>query len=117
MNRSKRLLTIKPDMPIDTLQAWENRHNQAVTCPTPGEAVIIAMIQAVALYIRQQEEGTDDLPWYDYVLSVGVGEMIGGIRTLLNGDLGRLDGGTLDAVLWSLAERASFDLDLMRMAK
>lgn len=116
MNRSKRLLTVKPDMPIDTLYAWEIRHNQAVTCPTPNEAILISMIQSVDLYIRQAEVDAD-LPWYDYVLGVGIGEIIGGIRTLLNGDIGRLDGGTLDSVLCSLAERASFDLDVMEMAK
>ena len=116
MNRSKRLLQIKPEQPVTSLDPWEVRHNNAVTCPTPTEAILISMIQSVALYIRQQESVIDE-PWFDYVLGVGIGEIIGGIRVLLNGDIGRLDGGTLDSVLWDLAARSSFDLDTMAMSK
>ena len=116
MNRSKRLLQIKPEQPVDRLDPWEIRHNNAVTCPTPNEAILISMIQSVALYVRHAEmsEGLDVGQWRDYALGDGVGTMIEGIRTLLNGDISRLDGGTLDAVLTSLAERVGYDLDLSK---
>lgn len=41
----------------------------------------------------------------DYVLAAGIVDIAKGIRTLLNGEIGRLDGGTLDGYLVGVLKR------------
>jgi hypothetical protein len=93
---------------------WKTRHDTAWRVPNRTETPIVNMIRAVDAYITWQEVqyGT---PWRDWVLGPGVGDLLEGIRTLLNGDLGRLDGGTLDAMLVDLAIRTGYDLNTQRM--
>jgi len=101
--------------------SWEARHYAAWNSPVGVERPIVSLIEAADEYVRSQvtlaREERDEEDWYDYVLGAGIGEVISGIRVLLNGDIGRLDGGACDAHLVRLAEMANFDLDLMEMAR
>jgi hypothetical protein len=86
---------------------WVERHLSALEHPTPQEAAIIEMARGIDSYISV---------WYgvsgrDYVLGESLAQMIEGWRGLLNGDLGRLDAGTLDAWACRAASRIGWDLD------
>lgn len=89
---------------------WIARHVNALVSPTPMEEPMVDLMTGLLKYVTQYEVmyGSDGM---DYVLGAGVGQVIDGLRVLLNGDLGRLDAGTLDEVLLGLAERAGWDAD------
>jgi hypothetical protein len=99
--------------------SWMGRHNAAVIRPIDNEAPIVSILFAIDNYIGQAEDwnGVEEGEWRDYILGgQGIGQMIDAARTLLNGDLGRLDAGTCDAYLCDLAERIGYDLDVMEMS-
>lgn len=89
------------------------RHNAAIIRPLDNEAPIVSLIFAIEGYVSQAEDwnGCEEGEWRDYVLGAGVGTMLDGFRVLLNGDLGRLDGGTLDAWVCDIAARIGYDTD------
>lgn len=82
---------------------WRNRHIAALTDPTPAERPIVSLVSAIdslsAMYAG------------DYVMAPGVAQLIQGAIEMLNGSLGRLDGGSLSSELWAYAARIEFDLD------
>jgi hypothetical protein len=47
----------------------------------------------------------------DYFLGVYWGEALRGVRGMLNGELGRLDAGTLDATILAMYKAAGFEGD------
>lgn len=87
---------------------WEHGHTDALLSPTPSEWPIVMLWRVVDELSREHAS--------DYVLRVGVAHMIVGARRLLAGDLGRLDGGTLDGQLVDYAQRIELDLDVERFA-
>jgi hypothetical protein len=110
-------LLVRSTRPAD--QAWRERHNAAILRPIDNEAPIVSIMFALDHYISQAEDwnGVEEGGWRDYILGgQGIGPMIDATRTLLNGDLGRLDGGTLDAHLCALADRIGYDLDTLEMS-
>jgi hypothetical protein len=85
---------------------WARGNFTAATFPsTEHEQAIVTLCDGLCRYIHAQ-------PDMDYVLGEGLAQIIEGIRVLLNGDLGRLDGGTVDAWLCYAAEEIGWDLDL-----
>ena len=85
---------------------WAKRNFTAAAFPSlPQEEAIVALCDGVKWYLDTLDGESD------YVLGAGVGQIIEGIRVLLNGDIGRLDAGTVDAWLCDAALAAGWDLD------
>ena len=73
---------------------WKERHRDAVQCPRPGyERALVEMLSG-------------------WRLGFGMGGDCGsGLRGLLNGELGRMDGGTVDALLVNALQDEGLDPD------
>ena len=70
---------------------------------------IVGMIRALALYADMHAERFESPLGEDYVLGPAGLDMLKGLRTLLNGELGGLDCGTLDTLAHDMAEAAGFN--------
>jgi hypothetical protein len=87
---------------------WGARHAQAFVNPQRRESGIVAMIRSLATYADNHESAYGSPIGQDYVLGAAWLDMLKGWRQLLNGELGRLDGGTLDSLAYDLAEAVGF---------
>lgn len=91
--------------------SWKIRHQDAWTAPRGAERPIVALIKAwldyAAEHARQFESGIGD----DGVLGEEWKDIGCGIRGLLNGELGRLDGGELDRIISQALQEQGFDPD------
>ena len=67
------------------------------------------MLYALSQYADEHERAYASKIGEDGVLSPAWLDMLKGFRTLLNGDLGRFDGGTLDGCCFDMAQAAGFD--------
>lgn len=89
---------------------WGDRHVRAWQAPCGPERPIRSLIVGLAQYADTHRDrfesdiSEDYLLGRDYWLS-----MWKGARGLLNGELGRLDGGTLDGLLIDILEAAGFE--------
>jgi len=90
---------------------WMHRHLQAWHHPRPAEAALKELIMAWANYATQHfvrhlshigEDGFLSKPF----ISTGQSLLL-----MLNGDLGRFDGGTLDALIREIAQCAGANLE------
>jgi hypothetical protein len=90
---------------------WQARHNAALTTPQPTEAGIVRLLHGWADYAdihkRRYESGIGD----DGVLGPAWAAIGANVRTLLNGETGRLDCGTLDSFICSTLTAEGFDPD------
>ena len=84
-----------------TLQTgWDRRHNAAMISPKGVEVGIVAMLNGLEAYIEDYEQRFEGSIFHDSVLGAdGIVQIAKGIRVLLNGELGRLDAGTIDTRL------------------
>jgi hypothetical protein len=92
---------------------YRARHMLAWRQPRGTERSIVAMLRSLALYVddySQRFEGSK--VGADYVLGEAWADMLRGFRALLNGELGRLDGGALDAACCDLWAYAGFKEEL-----
>lgn len=78
---------------------WKVRHNEALENPMLFERPIIYALDALEQYRARHLQRYGSKVEDDGVLSQGVADIAKGIRTLLNGELGRLGAGTLDGYL------------------
>lgn len=79
---------------------WMERHLSALTAPrTEIEKAFAELISGWLRYADAHDAAYDSGIGADYVLGPGWAQIAGGLLTLLNGDLGRLDAGTLDGLL------------------
>jgi hypothetical protein len=90
---------------------WENRHENAVIGSDLGrnankhEDSIVKMLRGWEKYAQAHRLRFESPIGEDYVLGVAWQEIGEALRTLLNGELGRLDGGTVDGfILDTMAE-------------
>ncbi len=109
-----------------SLNGWFQRHKDAARAgllpvarkPQPGdekheqfEAGILGLLSGLAEYagahVRQYDSPIAD----DGVLGEAWLDALRGLRALLNGELGRLDGGTLDHAILELYKAAGFEGD------
>jgi hypothetical protein len=88
---------------------WGARHRIAWYAPTAVESPIVELFTALAHYADHHQARFESPIGHDRVLGVGWLMIAKAIRIMLNGDLGRLDGGTLDALLFSMTEAAGFE--------
>lgn len=84
--------------------AWRYRHNQGVNNPLDIHEQIIVKL-GLAIDTAVQHYGDDGF------LRRYIAPLITGFRGLLNANLGRLDGGTLDQWAWHWASAIEFNLD------
>jgi hypothetical protein len=92
-------------------EPWATRHNMALNSPRNMEYPIVKLLDALDSYILFHREKYDSDIFEDGVLGKGVVQIVTGIRTLLNGECGRLDCGTIDGHLHDLLDIAGPDLD------
>ena len=92
--------------------AYGKRHYMAFTAPKMGtaEIAIVQLIRAAIGYIDAHERAYE-VDGLCYVLGPGMKSILQGIRVLLCGEVGRLDSGFLDTILFKIAERAGVDLE------
>lgn len=77
---------------------WDKRHNEALVNPKGFEIGIVGLLVGLEEYIEQHQTRYDSALIDDYVLNKGLVKIIEGLRVFLNGEIGRLDAGTLDKV-------------------
>ena len=76
---------------------WRTRHTKAFVFPKRGlEASMVSMLQSWESHAVSHRERYDSAIGDDYVLGPEWGRIGRALLGLLNGELGRLDGGTLD---------------------
>lgn len=88
-------------------QEWKVRHNAAMTSPRGNERAIVELFAALDGVCEAFADGIADYLLRDDVLL----PMFQAASSLLNWDLGRLDGGTLSAWLFDRAASVGIDLD------
>ena len=90
-------------------QSWRARHNAAIQSPIGAEIPIVKMIEFLNSYVDAQPFG-----WAigdDYILGDAIAEIVKSAITLLNGEIGRLDGGKIDQFLREYAQTNRLDID------
>lgn len=87
------------EKPEDKFNFWRIRHNQAVRHPEGFEFAICYLLEGLEAYSKTHKQRYGSDVGHDGVLADGIADIAKGIRTLLNGELGRLDAGTLDGYL------------------
>lgn len=94
------------------LEHWRYRHNRALQDPEGPEVGIVLLRRAIGQYVIEAELAGANSPgeWRDYVLGPEVGKLLSAFRGLLNGEVGRLDAGTLDMWARGMADRIGYDL-------
>ena len=96
------------------------RHRNAYSTPRKGfEASLVSMIEGIDQYAAAHFKAYDTNVANDYVLGASLAGALTAVRGLLDGELGRLDGGELWGKLEAVAKRAGWaDLDeVVRDAK
>ena len=94
---------------------WKARHDSAIVLarPTgmcrPFETPIAGMLHLWAQYAADHKKEYDAQIGDDYVLGPAWEELGDSIRTLLNGQTGRLDCGTLDAFILDTMSKNGVD--------
>ena len=94
---------------------WQDRHRDAWFHPRKGAEVrIVRLIESLSLYAESHEYADDGGIGSDVYCGEYWLDMMRAARKLLSADIGRLDGGTLDGLLFDMVEAAGFtreDLD------
>ena len=79
---------------------YVDRHEQAMRIPMRGhEGAIVSLFEGLEKYAKAHEARYGSPISEDYFLGPAHASIAEGIRTLLNGETGRFDCGTLDARL------------------
>jgi hypothetical protein len=93
-------------------QDWWPRHVAAVKQPRTllenDESVIVDVAGAIRATVIAY---TGDGQPADYVIGPSIGYLLAGFVGLLNGNLGRLDGGTCDSWARTMADRVGWCMD------
>jgi hypothetical protein len=86
---------------------WGASHVAAWNKPHP----VASMVRSLAKYADDYAERYESTLGSDYVLGKAWLEMAKGTLTLLNGELGGLDGGTMDSLIRDMMRAAGFTED------
>ena len=81
------------------IESWKLRHANAWLNPKDAETPIVTMIKGWLAYADHHQAAYESTIGDDYVLGDEWATIGFALRGLLNGDLGRLDGGSLDSLL------------------
>lgn len=90
---------------------WGMRHAEAWIIPHGSEVGIVGMIRAWAKYADQHRTRYESSIGDDGVLGVEWANIGRALLGLLNGELGRLDGGTLDGTIRDILSGEGCDPD------
>lgn len=91
---------------------WKERHRDAVQRPKAGyEFALVEMLSGWLRYADAVQNRWESGIGQDGVLGSEWAAIGSGLRGLLNGELGRLDGGTVDALLVNALQEEGFDPD------
>lgn len=99
-----KLNSSRPDRPD-----WGTRHVAAWREPQPNEAGVVGFVTAAAVYADNHRKRFESRIGDDGVLGEPWALILMSVLTLLNGDLGRLDGGTVDALVRHMLIEEGFD--------
>jgi hypothetical protein len=88
---------------------WQTRHLSALANPNVSERPILALLMGWATYADEYQGRYDQHIGADYVLGKEWAAIGSALLGLLNGGLGRLDGGTLDGFLRNTLTAEGFD--------
>lgn len=84
------------------MTTWQERHDHAVRFPSPEEAKVLELVKMAERWAEIAEN--------DYLAASEVATpLLQAAHSSLNWELGRLDGGTLDARIVAAAIRAGID--------
>jgi len=97
---------------MTTATTWQERHEQAFISPQPGfEQAFKHLVQFLDQYDRAHTTRFDSAIANDYVLGDAYKDILKAARTLLNGEHGRFDAGTMDSIFLGIATTAGFSED------
>jgi len=88
---------------------WRNRHKAALTLARGSERGVLSLFKGWLLYADQHKQRFESKVGDDYVLGPQWVKIGLALRELLNGELGRLDSGTLDAGILDTLSAEGFD--------
>lgn len=88
---------------------WGNRHLSAIRHPIAQERAIVVMLRAWLGYADQHKAQYESTIGEDGFLGPEWAKMGASLLELLNGELGRLDGGTLDTIIREALTAEGFD--------
>lgn len=88
-------------------EAWAQVHARAAFGDVPISNVLRQLGRYADDYFARYDSRLGD----DQILGAAWRQMLSGVRTLLNGELNGLDGGTLDALICEMAKLEGFDPD------
>lgn len=101
-----------PSNTSGNMGGWKERHTAAMACPrTEYEKALVELLSGWLRYADAVEERWESGIGKDYVLGPNWAQIGAGIRGLLNGDLGRMDAGSLDGLLCRTLEAEGLDPD------
>lgn len=93
--------------------SWVSRHRAAIHtprgAPTSSEKPIVDLLTAWTDYAHAHKARFDSKIGEDYFLGPLWAQVGVSVRGMLNGDLGRLDGGTLDHIIVHNLREQGFD--------
>jgi hypothetical protein len=86
---------------LSNMNGWQDRHNAAVSMPKAGlERAVVTMLTGWLEYAYAHQETYESPIGQDYVLGPEWQRIGDAIHGLLDGDCGRLDCGTLSALIY-----------------
>ena len=88
---------------------WRGRHNYAVATLKNPESAIMDMLYGWSEYATKHRTRYESIIGDDYVLGPAWQSIGENLRTLLNGELGGLDGGTVDGYIIGTMEYHGID--------
>lgn len=110
--RTESNLFLLPKHAEHDTNGWSRRHMAAVRTPRPGhERAYVDMLRGWLEYSGAHEERFESRIGDDCVLGPSWAKIGAGLRELLNGETGRLDCGTLDALIADAIREQELDPD------
>ncbi len=90
---------------------WAERHLAAWRAPEGFEVALKNLILGLSVYGREMQREFDTPAGRDGFLGPAFKDIAASIITLLNGHLGRFDGGTLDALVRAICAENGIELE------
>lgn len=94
---------------LDNANGWHTRHRSALTAPRGPETGIVHLLIGIERYAEEHKRRYESTIGDDGALGPAWGQLLDGVRSLLDGELGRLDGGSLWSHLDALARAHGFE--------
>jgi hypothetical protein len=88
---------------------WQERHVSAIRYPQGVEQGMVSLLRGWLDYADAHMARFESRIGEDYILGPAWAQIGSSVRTLLNGELGRLDGGTLDSLICESLEAEGYN--------